>query len=107
MRFDTHIPVRLKDAFAARHEPEAHAILARVYWTVCISFGFICVLGSVAYGAWEFSQNKIQDGTLIDVHPQIQVSKAQLQGVLKKFEERRARFEERLQAPVSIKDPAK
>lgn len=107
MRFGSHIPIRIKDAFAARHEPEARTALARLFWVICVCIGIVFLLLSIAYGTWEFFRSNAQRGGSIDVRPQIQVTKAQLQELLGKFDQRRVRFEERLEAKGVAKDPAK
>ncbi len=84
------------DLRAARHEPEGRRALARVYWAMLIIFLIIFSVGSVFYGIWQFTrpmravQSEAKLGT-----PQIPLQRSELQAVLKAFDERAARFEER------------
>jgi hypothetical protein len=106
MRFDTDIQVKLRDAYAARHEPEAIRVLARIYWAFLITGFAFTIMTAVGYGVWEFFRMPQADAGLAGVRPQTAFSKAQLQELLEKFDARAAVFEERLTAPVQAKDPS-
>ena len=106
MRFDTAIKVRIRDAYAARHEPEATRVLARIYWTVIVVLLALVVAASIIYGAWEFFQTPVQDENALNVHPQAIFTRAQLQGILDGFDARSERFELRMTAPAAAKDPS-
>lgn len=105
MRFDTHIPVKLRDAYQARHEPEAQQLFARVYWAILIVIFVIGTIASLSWGAREFL-HKPQGDAGLDVRPQSIFSRAELMTVIQGFEARSQRFETRLKAPVTIKDPS-
>jgi hypothetical protein len=106
MRFDTDIQVKLRDAYAARHEPEAIRILARIYWAFLIVLFSIVVITAVAYGVWEFFRTPTPDAGLSGVRPQTAFTRAQLQELLEKFDARAEKFEEHMTAPVGAKDPS-
>lgn len=106
MRFDTNIQVKLKDAYAARHEPEAIRLLARMYWAFLIVAFTLTVLVVIAYGVWEFFRMPRTDESLSGVRPQVAFTRAQLQQLLEKFDARAERFQERMTAPAAAKDPS-
>jgi hypothetical protein len=105
MRFDTHIPVKLHDAYQARHEPEAQQLFARLYWAFLIVFLVIGIIASLGWGAREFLQEPQTDAGL-DIRPQPIFSRAELVTVIQGFEARSERFEARVKAPITIKDPS-
>jgi hypothetical protein len=106
MRFDSSIPVKVRDAYAARHEPEAQRLLARTYWSFLILGFLLATMLTIAYGVWEFFRTPAVDDSLSDVRPQAAFTKPQLQGLLEKFDLRADRFQERLTAPVTVRDPS-
>jgi hypothetical protein len=106
MRFDTDLQVKLRDAYAARHEPEAIRVLARFYWAFLIVVFTVLVIASVAFGIWEFFRMPTMDGGLGGVRPQSAFTKAQLQELLEKFDARAEKFQDRMTAPVLTKDPS-
>jgi hypothetical protein len=106
MRFDTNIQVKLKDAYAARHEPEAARFLARAYWAFLIVMLALMVIGSIVYGAWEFMQAPQHDESGSGLHAQQIFTRVQLEGVLDGFDARAARFQTRMTVPVNAKDPS-
>lgn len=106
MRLDTHIQMKIKDAYTSRHEPEAARVLARMYWAIIITIFAVTASVSVAYGVWEFFRGPTADATDLGVRPQVLFTKVQLESTLKGFDDRAARFQSRLTAPVPIKDPS-
>ncbi|OGG58576.1 hypothetical protein A2765_02525 [Candidatus Kaiserbacteria bacterium RIFCSPHIGHO2_01_FULL_56_24] len=106
MRFDTNIQLKLRDAYAARHEPEAARFLARVYWAFLIVTLAMVVVLSILYGVWEFMQAPQRDESVTGLHAQQVFTRAQLDTVLQGFDARAARFQTRMTAPVSAKDPS-
>ena len=104
MRFDNKLPVRLQDAYAARHEPEAERVLARAFWAFCTSLFLVSLVVSVAYGAWEFSRmpRASDDGC---VRGQAGFTRAQIQRLLETFDARAETFDERLRMPP-VRDPS-
>lgn len=106
MRFDTDIQVKIKDAYAARHEPEAARLLARIYWASCILGLVLAVLAVIAYGVWEFFRMPIVDENAVRVRPQTAFTRIQLQGLLEQFDARAEKFQERMTAPVPARDPS-
>lgn len=106
MRFDTDIQVKLKDAYAARHEPEAIRLLARAYWAFLILGLALTVVIVISYGVWEFFRMPTIDVGTSGMRPQTAFTRAQLQELLEKFDARAERFEGRMTAPVPVKDPS-
>ncbi len=104
MRFDTKLPVRLRDAYARRHEPEAEHVLARAFWAFCTSLFLVAFVAGVIYGAWEFSRMpRPSDGG--NVRGQTGFTRAQIQGLLDAFDARAETFNARLGAPPA-RDPS-
>lgn len=104
MRFDSTLPVRLRDAYAARHEPEALRVLARALWAFCTTLFLVTLMVSIAYGAWEFSRMpraSEEEG----VRAQTGFTRAQIQGLLDTFDTRAETFDERLRTPPA-RDPS-
>lgn len=107
MRFDTNIQVKIKDAYASRHEPEAERVLAHIYWAILVVTLSFMIAFSVAYGVWEFFHVPTHEDATLGVRPATTFTRAQLQATLKGFDDRAARFETRMTAPVTVKDPSK
>lgn len=98
---------KLKDARAARHEPEARLLLARIYWAALIILLAVICVASIGYGVWEFTRplgakaSDVKVGTGKTV-----LQRVDLQGVLEGFDAWATRFEERRTAPVTARDPS-
>ncbi|OGG72828.1 hypothetical protein A3A38_02565 [Candidatus Kaiserbacteria bacterium RIFCSPLOWO2_01_FULL_53_17] len=107
MRFETDFQMKVRDALAARDEPEAQHLLASVYWSMLVSLFAIIVAASVAYGLWEFVWAPADDEMIVSARPQAAFTRTELQKTLQGFDERQERFDERMVAPVSVKDPSK
>ncbi len=104
MRFDTRLPVRLRDAYSARHEPEAQRVLARTAWALCTMIFFVSLVASVAFGAWEFT--RIPRGAEESgVRGQTGFTRAQIENLLQTFDTRAEEFDARLKAPA-VRDPS-
>lgn len=98
--------MKIRDAFRARHEPEAHAQIARAYWALMISLFALSTVLSIAYGAWEFSRPLEGSGSDVTVgSPRAPLNRADLQEILDGFDERATRFDERRTAPA-LSDPS-
>lgn len=105
MRFDT-IHVNIKDAYAARHEPEALRLIARTYWATLVIGLLIVVISTIGYGVWEFFRTPSPDESISGVRPQSAFTRTQLQELLQQFDARGTSFEESMKAPVTTKDPS-
>lgn len=106
MRFDAAIKVKVRDAYAARHEPEAQRVLAQTYWAFLI-VGFALSVGvAISFGMFEFWRMPSTDESLSGVSPQAAFTKTQLEELLLKFDARSNVFQERLTAPVTVRDPS-
>ena len=105
MRLNKNFEIQIKDAFAARSEPEGERLLARFYWAILISFLTFVMVISVAYGAWEFMQTPRAD-ILSGVQPTSALNRADIEKVLQGFDDRAKRFQDRLVAPIGVKDPS-
>lgn len=106
MRFDTSIQIKVRDAYAARHEPEAQRILAQAYWSFLIVVFILSASVAISFGVWEFFRMPAADEGSAGVRPQVAFTKAQLQGILEKFDARANQFQERMTAPVTVRDPS-
>lgn len=106
MRFDSDISVKIKDAYSARHEPEAVRLLARAYWTFLVLVCAVLVTSGVVYGVWEFVRTPAEPESSVSVRSATTFTKGDLQELLKGFGDRALRFEERMKAPVSVTDPS-
>ena len=96
----------LKDAYADRHEPEALRVVARAYWALLIVVVLVTTVLATGYGIWEFSQTPSPDDSLAGIRPQPAFTRVQLEELLKQFDARGVRFEERMKASVGAKDPS-
>jgi len=107
MRIDHNLHIRIRDAYAASHEPEAVHMLGRIYWALLISLLALMVIGSVSYGVWQFLQP-----LEADVEPSVTVgarkglNRAEIQKVLEGFDVRSSMYENRRVAPIPVKDPS-
>lgn len=104
MRFDTRLPVRLRDAYSAQHEPEAQRVLARAVWALCLVIFFFSLVATLAYGAWEFTRIP-RGGEESSVRAQTGFTRAQIEGLLQTFDTRAEQFDTRLRAPA-VRDPS-
>ncbi len=104
MQFNTKLPMRLRDAYASRHEPEAQRVIARATWALCAVIFFIALVASVVYGAWEFTRipRGSDEGT---VRAQTGFTRAQIETLLNTFDVRAEQFEARLRTPPA-QDPS-
>ena len=97
---------KIKTVYAARYQPETQEKIACGYWAFLI-FGFVLVLlGSIAYGVWQFMQpldKGRSDATLGS--PQAPLSRSELQEVLTGWDTRVRLFDERQGGP-SLADPS-
>jgi len=106
MRFDYGVSVKIRDAYASRHEPEAARVLGEFVWAIQLILITLIVLSSIGYGIWEFIRP-------LDVPEDSGVGssrkgfvRSDLQKVLEGFDARAVRYEERRTAPVPIRDPS-
>lgn len=98
-------PYGFRQALASRDEPEAQQYLATVYWSALLILLGCSFLGGIAYGVWQFQQS-IMDEVDAGVRPQQNLSKTDLQNVLRLLEARVVNFEARRAAPVTLPDPS-
>ena len=107
MRFDTQVSIKIKDAYAARAEPEAVRFLGSVYWASIITFFTLVVAASIAFGIWEFMQplSNTPD-TIVGAHPQKTLTKSDLGKILDGFDARAKKYNTRKIAPVLVRDPS-
>ena len=107
MRFDTQVSVKIKDAYAARSEPEAVRFLGSVYWALLGTVFALVVAASIAFGVWEFLQPLASDSdTVVGGHPQKTLTKSDLERVLDGFDARASKYNSRKTAPVLVRDPS-
>lgn len=106
MRFDYGVTVRIRDAYASRHEPEAARVLGEFVWAIQLILITLIVLCSIGFGIWEFMRP-------LEVPEDVGVGstrkgfvRSDLQKVLEGFDVRAQRYEERRTAPVPVRDPS-
>lgn len=106
MRFHTNFQMNVRDALAARHEPEAQYFLASIYWNALVTTFVGIVIVSLGFGAWEFFWTPMSTETVVNARPQAVFTRVQLQQTLEGFDARAERFDERMLVPISGKDPS-
>ncbi len=107
MRFDTDVSIKIRDAYASRHEPEAAHYLAGFFWTFMVMVTFVVMFSGVAYGAWEFLQPLRPSAAESVSVPQKKVfSTSELQKMLETLGNRAQQYQNAKIAPVPVKDPS-
>jgi hypothetical protein len=107
MRFDTNFTVKLKDAYTARHEPEAARVLGEYAWMVMLGLISLAIVGSIAYGAREFFRPLSEEvESSVSVGARKGVTKTELVNILDALDARATEYELRRTAPVPVKDPS-
>jgi preprotein translocase subunit SecF len=106
MRFDIGVSVKIRDAYAARHEPEAQHVLANFYWAFLVILCALSLLSAVFYGAWEFTRPLAEEsGSSVTVGVRKVLSRTDIQKVLEALDSRAGLFDERRTAPA-VRDPS-
>ena len=107
MRFDPQVAIKIRDAYAARHEPEAERVLGGIYWALLVSLLVCIVIGSIAFGIWEFTR-PLEDTaeTSVSVGSKKGLSRGDIQKTLEAFDARATRYENKRIAPIGVKDPS-
>ena len=109
MRFDSAVPIKVKDAYRSRTEPEAARFLGTLYWTFLILLFGLLAMGSVGYGLWEFLQPHIKgdaESVSVTVGTKKTFTKSSLQKVLQDLDDRAREYDRRKIAPVPVRDPS-
>lgn len=107
MRFDTNLTIKIRDAYAARHEPEAARMLGEVAWMFMLVFLALTIVGGILYGAREFLRPlSAEVESSVSVGARKGVSRADLVKILEAFDARAKEYESRRTAPVPVKDPS-
>ncbi len=107
MRFDSNVSLKLKDAYHARHEPEAERFLGRVYWAFLIILLALTICGSLGFGVWEFIKPiAVIPEDAVNTRARKVLTKMDLQKILQAFDERAEEYESRKTAPLPVKDPS-
>ena len=107
MRFDTTVSIKIKDAYAARHEPEAQRFLGGAFWSLLILVFSLVVLGSISFGVWEFLQPlTVASDTVVGGGKAKTVTKGDLEKILDGFDARATKYNSRKTAPVLVRDPS-
>lgn len=107
MRFGTNFTVKIKDAYAARHEPEAARALGEFAWVFMVVLLGLTLLGSILFGARAFFRplsHKVESSVSVGVRKG--VTKVELVKILEAFDARAKEYESRRTAPVPVKDPS-
>lgn len=107
MRFQTDVTVKIKDAFAARHEPEAARVLGEFFWAFLVCLLVLIAVGSIAFGTREFLKPLSEEvESSVSASARKGVTRAELVKLLEAFDERAKEYDARRTAPVSVKDPS-
>ena len=106
MRFDTNVSIKIKDAYAARHEPEAERFLGSVYWAFLVVALVLMLVGGIGFGVREFVRPIASDSDTTTARKAKTVSKKDLDAVLTDFDERAKEYDTRKIAPVLVRDPS-
>ncbi len=99
-----------KELYEARHEPENLRPIAEVYWRVVLLTAIVAAIGIILFGIWEFSAvmktiSTSTSGGGSQAAPAI--DRAQLEGTLTQFYERRENYELGRATPPAVSDPSK
>ncbi len=92
-RMSLFVFTELKNAYAARHEPEQYVSFARTFWSILLAVTAALIVACVAFGAWQFIFLK---GEVSDVPPPAGITgfnKEQLRLIVTAFENRQSEFE--------------
>ena len=108
MRFDIGVTVKIRDAYAARHEPEAERVLATFYWAFLVTVFSLVVAGAVGLGVWEYLRPLTADGSgsTVSAGAHKALTKSDIQNVLEGLDARAQSFEARRTAPILVRDPS-
>lgn len=107
MRFETGTTIQIRDAYAARHEPEGARVLGEFFWALLILLLALMVSGGIGFGIWEFTRPLTQDvESSVSVGARKSVTRSELQKILEGFGARAEKYEKRRTAPVGVKDPS-
>ena len=107
MRFETDTTIRIKDAYAARHEPEGARVLCEFVWAILVLLLVLMILGGIGFGIWQFTRplaGDVESSVSVGAHKS--VTRSELQKILEGFGARAEKYEKRRTAPVGVKDPA-
>lgn len=97
---------KLKDARAARYEPEAQQLLAHVYWAALIVTLVLISVAGISYGVYEFKRPlQPAEGDVVVGGAKAPLNRVELQAVLDGFDSRTGMFDERRAAPL-VRDPS-
>jgi hypothetical protein len=104
------IPTRMRDAYAARFEPEGQRSLAYLYWRSLLVLTGVLLVLAVAWGLW----NLFDVFTLLASEPDTSplpkaaLDRSALMNVVQGFEARQVQWNELTGSPASsISDPSK
>ena len=107
MRFDTNFTLKIKDAYAARHEPEAARRLGEFFWVVLVGLMVIVIVSGIVFGIREFLRPLTEEvESSVSVGQRKGITRAELVKILEAFDARAADYEARRTAPVPVKDPS-
>lgn len=107
MRFSTNFTVKIHDAYAARHEPEAARVLGEFAWVCMAGLLTLTLLGSILFGVREFLRPlSLEAESSVSVGARKGVTKVELVKILEAFDTRAKEYESRRTAPVPVKDPS-
>lgn len=104
-----NIPLRFRDLYAARFEPEGVRVLADAYWRGLLVLTVVVVVWVLAYGVLELFSTlhilaKEQDTSAL---PPPVLSHSELSAVVQGFDVRAETYESLRSRPPSFSDPSR
>ena len=110
MKSSTDILNKIRDAYAARYEPEGLRPLSDIYWRGLLLLAFLVLVCVFLYGTWGLVRvlNGLSAGADTSAPPPPPLSRAALSKTIRDFELRRAQFETLQTNPsATIPDPSR
>ena len=110
MKFLNNILARLRDAYAARYEPEGLRPLADTYWRSVLAIAFVVAVLAVLYGVWDLADvlNGLSASADAPVTPAPALDRSKLEATLNGFQARDTQFNSLETNPSQvISDPSK
>lgn len=107
MQLQNEVTMKIKDAFASRHEPESAKVLGEVFWVFLVSILILATVGGIAVGVREFLTPHTQvEEESVSVGSRKTITKTEIVKILEMFDVRAQEYETRRVAPVSARDPS-
>lgn len=107
MQLQNEVTMKIKDAFASRHEPESAKVLGEVFWAFLMSILILATIAGIVLGVHEFLKPHTQETEeSVSVGSRKTITKSEIVKILEMFDTRAKEYESRRVAPVSARDPS-